>query len=191
MTSTPASRLPFLPEEPDNPQVREIFERLRKRWQGAPVLHLYRLLGWAPGLVGPWQEFAQAMRFRVNAPARLRELMVVRSGKLLQAEYEWKHHWVAALEEGVTQEQLDALDGWKESDLFDTRERAVLALADDTASGTGASEATMRELATLFPTQEVAELVITAGFYAGVSRIINSFGVPLEPGFETMVPRDA
>jgi hypothetical protein len=190
MSQDPVARLPFLPEEPEDPGVREIFARLRRRWQGAPVLYLYRLLGWAPGLVGPWMDFGHGMRFRVAASAALRELMVVRSGQLTGAEYEWKHHWVAALEEGVSEEKLQALSVWHDSSLFDDKERAVLALADETAVGTGASEETMRVLRANFPTREVAELVITAGFYAGVSRVINSFAVPLEPGFESMMPRD-
>ena len=184
------SRLPFVPEEPDDPRVQEVFDRLRRRWQGAPVLHLYRLIGWAPGLLGPWMDFAHAMRFKTAAPAALRELMVVRSGLLLGAEYEWKHHWVAAREEGVSEEKLHALDQWRTSDLFDAAERAVLALADDTAHGAGASQETMDALKALLPNEQVVELVMIAGFYAGVARVVNSLGVPIEPGFETMAPRD-
>lgn len=189
VSEKPVARLPFLPEEPENAEVREVFARLQRRWQGAPVLHLYRLLGWAPGLVGPWLEFAQAMRFRVSAAPALRELMIVRSGQLLDAAYEWKHHWVAAVEAGVGLEKLHALPSWKACSLFDERERAVLALADDTAIGSGATDETMRTLAALFPTEQVIELVTIAGFYAGVARIVNSLAVPLEPGFESMTPR--
>lgn len=190
MTVDQQPRIPFVPEDVDNPIVQAVFERLRKRWQGAPVLHLYRFLGWAPGLVGPWQDFAHALRFKTSHPAHLRELMVVRSGQLLEAEYEWKHHWVAALDEGVALEKLQALAAWRSSELFNDEERAVLALAEDTAIGNGATEETMNALKACFPTELLAELVIIAGFYSGVSKIINSFQVPLEPGFETMIPRD-
>lgn len=183
-------RLPFVPEEPDDPRVRDVFERLRRRWQGAPVLHLYRLIGWAPGLLGPWMDFAHALRFKTTSPARLRELMIVRSGQLAQSEYEWKHHWAAAVEEGVPEAKLQALKDWRACELFDERERAVLALAEDTACGIGASGETMDALKSQFPTEQVAELVMIAGFYAGVARIANSLGVPLEPDFETMTPRD-
>ena len=100
------NRLPFVSEEPADPVVRDVFERLRRRWKGAPVLHLYRLIAWAPGLLPPWMDFGHAMRFKTAAPAGLRELMVVRSGRLLRAEYEWQHHWAAALEEGVSEEKL-------------------------------------------------------------------------------------
>ncbi|MGH8766245.1 MAG: carboxymuconolactone decarboxylase family protein [Burkholderiales bacterium] len=189
MAENSAPRLPYVPEQPQDPRVGEVFARLRKQWQGAPVLNLYRLLGWAPGLVGPWLEFGRALRFQVSASAKLRELLVVRSGQLLDAEYEWKHHWVAAKDAGVTDEKLHALSDWKASALFDAEERAVLALADETAQGRGASEETLRVLKSLFPNEQVVELVIVAGFYAGVARIVNSLSVPIESGFESMVPR--
>ncbi len=184
------NRLPFVPEQPEDPRVREVFERLRRRWQGAPVLHLYRLIGWAPGLLGPWMDFAHALRFKTVSPADVRELMIVRSGQLAQSEYEWRHHWAAALSEGVSEAKLQALDEWQSSRLFDERERAVLALAEDTACRVGATAETMNALKAEFPHEQVAELVMIAGFYAGVARIANSLGVPLEPGFETMTPRD-
>jgi alkylhydroperoxidase family enzyme len=183
-------RLPFVPEEPADPRVQEVFERMRKRWQGAPVLHLYRLLGWAPSLIGPWMDFAHALRFKTAVAPLLRELMVVRIGQLAQAEYEWKHHWPAAREAGASEAQLQALEAWQGSSLFDDGQRAVLALAEDTGRGHGASKATMDALKAQLPPEQVVELVVIAGFYAGVSRVANSLQVPLEPGFESMTPRD-
>lgn len=184
------SRLPFVSEDIEDPRVRDVFERLRRRWQGAPVLHLYRLIAWAPGLLGPWMDFAHALRFKTACPGRLRELMIVRSGQLAGSEYEWKHHWAAALAEGVLEAKLQALDGWRSSALFDEDEVAVLSLAEDTACGLGASDETMTALQSKFPNEQVAELVMIAGFYAGVARIVNSLGVTLEPGFERLTPRD-
>lgn len=188
--SASSPRLPYVPDPPADERVREAFDRLRRHWPGAPVLNLYRLLGWSPGLIGPWLAFAQALRFRTAVPPRLRELMIVRSGQLLDAPYEWQHHQVAALAEGVTPAQIDALAQWPSSCLFDAGERAVLALAEETALGPGASEATVRELQAHFTVEQVAELVIIAGFYAGVGRIVNSLDVPVEPGFESMLPRE-
>lgn len=185
------ARIPYVPGVPADPRVQAVFERLRQRWQGAPVLNLYRLIGWAPGLVGPWLEFSSALRFRVTTPAHLRELMIVRSGQVLGAEYEWKHHWTIAREAGVPEEKLHALAAWRTSALFDPAERALLALADETAAGSGASDSTMRELASRYSNEEVVEFVMTAGFYAGVARIINSLAVPLEADHESMTPRDA
>lgn len=190
MPEASGPRIPYVPEAPDDPRVRAVFERQRRRWQGAPVLNLYRVLGWAPEVVSAWLEFSSALRFRVTTPAALRELMIVRSGQLVGAEYEWRHHWTIALEAGVPESKLRGLAGWRASDAYDDDERALLALADDTALGNGATEATMRELAARFTHEAVVEYVVTAGFYAGVGRILNSFAVPLEPDHGSMTPRD-
>jgi hypothetical protein len=48
----------------------------------------------------------------------------------------------------------------------------------------------MNALKALLPNEQVVELVVIASFYACVGRVVNSLGVPIEPGFETMVPRD-
>ncbi|MCG3190469.1 MAG: hypothetical protein LKCHEGNO_03193 [Burkholderiaceae bacterium] len=184
------SQLPFVSEDCDDPRVRDVFDRMRKRWPGAPVLHLYRVLAWAPGLLTPWADFASALRFKTVTPAALRELMIVRAGQLMDCEYEWKHHWPAALEAGVPEQKLQALSEWKVSELYDPQERAVLSLADDTARGVGASPQTMDALKAALPNEQVAELVIIAGFYAAVGRIVNSFDIELEPGYESLTPRD-
>lgn len=185
-----APRLPFIDEHPDDPVVAEVFDRLRKRWAGGPILHLYRLLGWAPGLLPAWADFAHALRFKTAVSPALRELMIVRSGQLQGCEYEWKHHWPAALEAGVPLAQLHALDDWRGNTLFTPADQAVLALAEETAVGTGASAETLDRLKAALPHQQVAELVVIAGFYAAVGRIVNSLQVPLEPGHETWTPRD-
>lgn len=184
------NRIPFVPENTDDQRIAPVFERLRKRWQGAPILHLYRVLAWAPSLMAPWCEFAGALRFKSTVPAALRELMIVRSGQLTHAEYEWKHHWIAAIEEGVSKEKLRALESWHTTPLFSSLERAVLALAEETALETGASESTINALKAHFSNEQVVELVMIAGFYTGVARIVNSLGISIEPGFEAMTPRD-
>jgi len=189
MQGEQSPRLPYVSEQPDDPEMAEVFARLRNQWRGAPVLHLYRLLGWAPGIVGPWLEFARALRSQTSLDPKLRELLVVRSGQLLGAEYEWKHHWVAALDVGIPEEKLRALSDWRACNVFDAEERAVLALADETAIDRGASEVTFGGLRSHFSNEEVAELVVIAGFYSGVARIVNSFAVPLEPEYESMTPR--
>jgi alkylhydroperoxidase family enzyme len=66
----------------------------------------------------------------------------------------------------------------------------VLALAEDTAIKCGATEATINALKAVLPNEQLVELVVIAGFYACVGRVVNSLDVPIEPGFETMLPLD-
>jgi alkylhydroperoxidase family enzyme len=166
-------------EEQADPVVAPVFERLRKRW--GRVLHLYRVLAWSPPLVKAWADFAWALRFDLDAPRRLREMMVIRIAEELGADYEYRHHLHMARDEGVTAEQIAALSGWRDADCFDERERVVLTLADDLAKRPGASAETMAALQRLFGEKHALEFVVTGSFYCGVARIINSAGVEIEP----------
>lgn len=169
---------PMVPDKSEDPIVGQVFDRLRKRW--GRVLHLYRILAWSPELVRSWAAFAWSLRFDLKASRKLRELMIIRIAGLLGAQYEYQHHLHMALDEGVTAAQVAALANWRESDVFDLHERAVLALGDDLALKPGAEPRTMADLRALFDERICVELVVTGSFYCAVARIVNSTQVTLE-----------
>jgi AhpD family alkylhydroperoxidase len=61
---------------------------------------------------------------------RLRELVEVRTAQIDGCMNHLAEHTVAALEAGESPRRLAALAGWRQSPLFDLRERAALALAE-------------------------------------------------------------
>ena len=182
------TRMKMVDTATTDPVLQPVFDRLKKRW--GTVLHLYRILGWSPPLVKAWGPFAWAMRFELSVSRRLRELMVVRIAQLLKANYEYVHHLHMALEEGLTQEQVDALDRWRDSGLFSTDEQVVLQLADELAQERGASAQTMEALRGRFAEKDLVELLVTGAFYCGVARIINSLDLDLESDSEHLRARD-
>ncbi|MGE4404325.1 carboxymuconolactone decarboxylase family protein [Pseudomonas sp.] len=179
ISKRPAGGFPLVDEESDDPIVAPVFGRLKQRW--GTVLNIYRVLGWSPQLVKAWSSFAWSMRFDLNASRRLRELLVIRIASLLGAEYEYQHHLAMALDEGVSPEQVTDLSEWRTSAKFDATDKAVLAMADELALGTGASADTMASLRRTLGERDTVELMVTGSFYCGVARIINSAQVQLEP----------
>lgn len=178
--------LPLMPENADNPIVRKVFDGLKRRWGG--VLNLYRVLGWSPKLLDAWASFAWSLRYDLSVERKLCELVIVRIALAAEAAYEYEHHARIAQSEGVTPEQIAAIAAWRTSDLFDERERAVLALADDLTSGFSASDATMDRLKALFSNSECVELIVTGSFYCGVARVINSAGIRVEENHSSLIP---
>lgn len=182
------TRLKMVDADSADPVLQPVFERLKKRW--GTVLHLYRVLGWSPPMVRAWGAFAWSMRFELDASRRLRELLIVRIAGLLKARYEYVHHVHMAMDEGITQAQVDALDGWRESNLFSPDERLVLQLADELALQPGASASTMEGLRSRFGETHLMEILVTGAYYCGVARVINSLDLDLEPGSEHLRPRE-
>ncbi|MDB5998589.1 MAG: hypothetical protein JWP52_288, partial [Rhizobacter sp.] len=183
------TRLEMVDEDSQDADVKPVFERLKKRW-GA-VLHLYRVLAWSPPLVKAWGAFAWSLRFEVQAPRKLRELMVIHIAQQLGARYEFEHHKHMAIDEGVSQAQVAALASWRESGLFDADEQLMLALGDELAFGPGASAPTMEALKKRFSHRDLMEILVTGAYYCAVARVVNSLDLDLEPGHENLRARDS
>lgn len=184
-------RVPLLPDSPDHPTARALFDRVRTaRGPGFAIPHLYRVLGTAPELFRGWLDFAWPLRLNAKTSRATRELLILRGAQVARTGYEWAHHLPMALEAGVTEAQIDALAHWQDSPLFDAAERAVLQLADEVTGGPAASDATVAQLkACGFDDESVVELVLTASFYVCVSRFLQSMNVELEPGYEEHLAR--
>jgi len=161
-------------------------KRLEELW-GEPV-NLYRALANQPGLAAAWTEFANSIRHDSRTPRRLRELMILRTAQLARSEYEWAQHLKMARKAGVSEAQIAALAGWRDSPLFEARERAALALTEGVMAG-NVTDAIYAEAARHFSHAEYVELALTAAFYAMVSRMLDAMRVELDPDVREHAPR--
>ncbi len=105
--------------------------------------------------------------------------MILRTAIVMRSEYEWHQHRSMALDAGVTPAQVEALAAWQVSDLFDARDKAALTLTDAMLTG-NVPDAVHAALDRWFDDQERVELVLTAGFYAMVPRVLDALRVPVE-----------
>lgn len=172
------ARMKMVDTDTTDPALKDIFARQKQRWGTA--LHVYRMLAWSPALTKAWASFSSSMRFDLSVSRRLRELLIVQIGRQLGAKYEYEHHRHMALDEGISQAQIDALAQWHGCSLFDADESLILQLADELSLSIGASAATMESLQQRFGEKHVIELIATGAFYCAVARITNSLDVELE-----------
>jgi alkylhydroperoxidase family enzyme len=103
----------------------------------------------------------------------MRELMILRSAQIHGADYQWDDHVRMALDAGVSEAEIKALDSWRASPLFDPATRAALALTEQMIEGT-VDEDTLKQLAAYFDATERVELIVTAGFYCMVPRVLDA-----------------
>ena len=145
-------------------------------------MNMHRTLANAPKVFKAYVDLAIALRAGAVVPRQDRELIILRTTHLAGGEYEFVQHRPMALSCGMTPAQLDAIANWRGSSLFDARQKAILAYADEIAAEKGVSDATFKSLTEHFGTQEIVELTITAGFYAASSRVTRALDVQLEKG---------
>ena len=180
MSETPSRALPWAADRPVLP-LRELEGELgeRVRGLGAKQVNLYRSLAHTPDLLDAWIDWAWALRERCVTPRALRELMILRTAVVMRSAYEWHQHVPMAENAGVSQDKIDAVAAWQTSDLYDEVERAALTLTDAMLTG-NVPDAVHLELDRHFTDAEKVELVLTAGFYAMVPRVLDACRVPVE-----------
>jgi len=165
-------------EPPYPPEIQAEFDKIMR---GAPPLLLFRTVARNPRVL---QRFlAGGLLDRGSISLRLRELMILRTCALCDAEYEWGVHVAAfGAKAAWTPEQIAAsVRGTPEDGCWSNEERAVLLLADELHRTSSVSEGAWRQLTTLFAPDQLIELVMLAGLYHAVSFMVNAFGVQHEP----------
>jgi alkylhydroperoxidase family enzyme len=175
------SRLPPLPR-PLDPVVAELFENTRKR--GGHILNLHKVTGHAPKLTSAKRPFTYALRNDCDVPRLYRELAICRTAINVECDYELHHHHPLALQAGLTQAQFNALRQWQaKAELFDTKQKAVLAFVDEMTLNKGqVSESTFKLLADHFSPQEIIEIAYNSTSYYASGLFMKALAIePDEP----------
>lgn len=180
------NRLPPIPDDDADPAVQRVYARFAQ--EGRAPIALYRALANAPALLEAHSELAVALRHQAHTPRGLRELVILRVATLTGSRYEWAHHVPMARAAGVSDAQMEEIRDWRASSEFDPRERAVLAATDEIhgCALTGEAFAGLREH---FDDEQIAELIVLAAYYEAVARMIDGFGLAVEPEYGTRSPR--
>jgi alkylhydroperoxidase family enzyme len=180
MKSEPAavSRLPALPDPPQDPTVREIFAAILAR--GSRILNIHRVVALAPRMIAAQVRYTTAMRQESSLPRPQQQLIILRTLQVNGANYELSVHRGATLALGVPQEKIDAVASWQDSPLFDERERAMLAFAEQAAGSGNVDEAVFAALARVLDPQGIVELAALVAWYVGNSRFTKALRIKPE-----------
>ena len=178
------ARLPLLDRD-DLPEAdRAVYDRLEAS-RGVPTGNIWRALANAPNLLDRILSLADELRHGVAIDKRFRELAVLMVGLVAKSQYEFDHHWNAAVKAGLARDKLEALAEFETSPLFDDAERAVLRYAAEATSGE-VGEATWTSLRAHFDERQATEIVITVAWYDCVVRILVPLKIENEAWFRRL-----
>lgn len=156
---------------PDPDKQPDLVAQIRRERSGR-LPDLYRLLITNPAIAAGWLQLGTAVRYRSKLDGSSRELAACLVARLTRAENEYRSHERHARAEGLSAEQLEALPDWRASDLFDPRQQAVLAYAEQMTQNIEVDDATFSAIRAHFDDQEIIELTATVGFYNLVARFL-------------------
>lgn len=183
-----APRIPPLPPQEQDEQARELLSDVRINGApDAPTANIFSTLVRHPGLFRRWLPFAGKL-LAGRLPARERELLILRTGWLCQAEYEWAQHVIIGRAAGLSDEEIDRIKAGPDAGGWDPFEATLLRAADELHAKARMDEATWSELADHYDEQQLIEVPMVVGHYHMVAFTLNSLGVPLEEGVEGFEP---
>jgi 4-carboxymuconolactone decarboxylase len=174
-------RLPPLPESEWDEETSDLLESLRR---DGHVYNIFATLARHPQLLKRWLVFGGHVLNKSTLPAREREIAILRMGWLCQAEYEWGHHVTIGKQAGLTDDDIKRISEGQDAAGLDPFEATLIRAVDELHANTFIGDSTWKALAERYNTQQVLDLLFTAGQYKLVSMVLNSAGVQLEEGFE-------
>jgi alkylhydroperoxidase family enzyme len=176
------ARLPYVDPATAPEAVKSVLERLPTQ------LNIFRMMAHAETDFRPLIQLGTAILSQQALSPKLRELAILRVGRLSPAQYEWVQHVPIALATGATQAQIDALAADDvTSPAFDDVERAVLAFVTDVVRNVKASDATFETVGRYLSHREIVELIITTGYYMLIARLLETTAVDLDEPMGTRI----
>jgi AhpD family alkylhydroperoxidase len=177
------ARVPY-PKREDLPEKdRPIYDRMQRE-RGVPTANIFLALANAPNLLDRILSFAGELRTGITIEHRFRELGVLMVGLVTKCDYEFDHHWNAALKAGVRREQLERLAEFEAAPVFDAAERAVLRFAKESTETGNVQDSTWDALKQHFDTRQAMDIVLTVAWYNAVVRMLLPLKIESEDWFK-------
>lgn len=130
-----------------------------------------------PALTKAFLKFNVHLLFNSTLAPRLRELAILRVAHRTDSKYEWVQHVKIGMREGLTKEEIAAVQRGEAADEFD---RTVLTGVDELMDTYELSDQTWSALGERLDERQRMDFVFTIGCYITVAMALKTFGVELE-----------
>ncbi|CAN5376463.1 carboxymuconolactone decarboxylase family protein [soil metagenome] len=172
-----SSRIPYYEVDQATGAHAEFLDKLK------PHLNIYRMLANSEAGLKGFIRMGNALLFKCELDPVLRELAIIRVGRLSRAAYEVFQHERIGREAGITDDKIAALrEATIEAPAFSDNEKAVLRFADDVVRNVKASDKNLKAVQAFLTPGAIVELTLTVGYYMMVCRFLETTGVEGEDG---------
>lgn len=172
------ARISFLSKENASADIQTMFTKMEN--SGTPILNLFKVMAHCPKVGRNFMRLGNAILFKGVVPPNLRELAILRVGNIYDATYEFTQHVPIALQNGVTQEQIEDLPNWQKSGKFNEGEQAILQYTDEVTKNIRVKNETFTALKKFLSEEAIVELTTAIGYYGTVSKIVEALQIELE-----------
>ena len=146
----------------------------------AQALNVVKMLAGTEDLFGPTVGLVKAVFVAEGINPKLRQMIILRSAKVLNPPYEWQANVLMALNNGLTQAEIDAAASDGEVTAIATDYVLVCKATDELSKGGTLTDATLLALRDRFGDVLTRKFVLIIAWFNMLSLFLNGCRVPLE-----------
>jgi uncharacterized peroxidase-related enzyme len=148
-----------LPKENAAPELHETYEGMIKRFGKVP--NIFATMAHRPNVLKKFLPFYGAVMNEGTVEARYKELAYLKTSLLNGCEYWTRAHIASAKRLGFTDEQIQALQFYERSPLFDEKDKATILYAERVTRGAAANRTgALDELRKFYDEGQIVELTL-------------------------------
>jgi alkylhydroperoxidase family enzyme len=117
---------------------------------------------------------------------RERELLILRTGWLCRAPFEWGEHVKFGLQLGLTAEEIERVKLGSAAADWNAHDRALMQAVEELHGDAMISDATWDALRETYSEEECFELTVLVGQFVTTAFWLNSLRIPLNPGIRKL-----
>lgn len=175
------ARIPLFPTDDMTDEQRRVHDEIVSGPRGQLVGPLRAALH-NPQLTDKWQQFGAFVRYGTSLPPRLRELVILTTGRFWDCQVEWYSHEPLARKSGLAADVIDAIKVDRRPEFANADEEAVYDYCLDLCASHRVSDAHYARALALFGAAGVVDLTALIGYYSMVVMTLNAHEIPVPAG---------
>ncbi len=140
-------------------------------------LNIFNTLAHQPDVLSGVTQINDGMQN--DLPGKFRELAYYKASRINSCGYCSHYHRGAAKNAGVSDEQLDAIDDYASSDLFDEQEKAVIAYAEQLTKTADVDDAAVEKVKGFLDDKQLVTLAAAVALANFTNRINHGLDIQL------------
>jgi 4-carboxymuconolactone decarboxylase len=151
--------------------------------QGPAGIQLY-----SPKTIAHQQGLNRYLRFEAGFSPRVREIAILTTAREMDSQFEWVAHEPEALKEGVEQTVIDVIKHRRSTEDLSEADATVIELGRQIWRDHKVTPQTFARARALFGPNQLVDLVLLMGNYAGTAALLTTFDMQLHAGKKPLLP---
>jgi 4-carboxymuconolactone decarboxylase len=180
-------RIPLVTEANMTEPQRRVYEAMTNGPRRSPPVGPLAAAMHRPDLAEKWSDLGLVLRFNSSFAPRLREFVILLTGRFWDCQFEWFSHEAEARKAGLSDQTIETLSYG--GDTFEAAdEQAIYDYATELLRTHRASDATYQRILAAHGTAGIVELTALIGYYAMVALTLNAHDIGVPEGATPPLP---